>query len=201
MSNDRPTRDSMSVEEATISNMWEIAGNGVSDPHLIEKEESMKKTGAEAAVKSRSAWEVEAEALALRLGVSAKKMKRAVEQLLIQHAAQSLYDKRCRDVLPDAVTTVLSKRPKNTTNQHLKKLRNRPLLGISRAKRRSFLESRFQLGVAGDCNPKCRFLSPAATPSFERLGRGLTTDRVLRENRLLFTNRSDKPGIFAPPTM
>ena len=25
MSNDRPTRDSMSIEEATISNMWEIA--------------------------------------------------------------------------------------------------------------------------------------------------------------------------------
>ena len=25
MSTDRPTRDSMSVEEATISNMWEIA--------------------------------------------------------------------------------------------------------------------------------------------------------------------------------
>ena len=26
MSNDRPTRDTMSVEEATISNMWGIAG-------------------------------------------------------------------------------------------------------------------------------------------------------------------------------
>ena len=25
MSNDRPKRDSMSLEEATISNMWEIA--------------------------------------------------------------------------------------------------------------------------------------------------------------------------------
>jgi hypothetical protein len=25
MSNDRPTRDSMSIEEATISNMWEMA--------------------------------------------------------------------------------------------------------------------------------------------------------------------------------
>ena len=25
MSDDRPTRDSMSLEEATISNMWEIA--------------------------------------------------------------------------------------------------------------------------------------------------------------------------------
>ena len=25
MSNDRPTRDSMSIEEATVSNMWEIA--------------------------------------------------------------------------------------------------------------------------------------------------------------------------------
>jgi hypothetical protein len=25
MSNDRPTRDRMSLEEATISNMWEIA--------------------------------------------------------------------------------------------------------------------------------------------------------------------------------
>ena len=25
MSDDRPTRESMSVEEATISNMWEIA--------------------------------------------------------------------------------------------------------------------------------------------------------------------------------
>ena len=25
MSNDRPKRDSMSIEEATISNMWEIA--------------------------------------------------------------------------------------------------------------------------------------------------------------------------------
>ena len=25
MSNDRPTRDSMSLEEATISNMWEMA--------------------------------------------------------------------------------------------------------------------------------------------------------------------------------
>jgi len=81
----------------------------------------MKKTGAEAAVKSRSAWEVEAVALALRLGVSAKKMKRAVEQLLIQHAAQSLYDKRCRDVLPDPVTTVLSKKPKNTTKPTPKK--------------------------------------------------------------------------------
>jgi len=26
MSTDRPTRDSMSLEEATIFNMWEIAG-------------------------------------------------------------------------------------------------------------------------------------------------------------------------------
>jgi len=26
MSTDRPTRDAMSIEEATISNMWEIAG-------------------------------------------------------------------------------------------------------------------------------------------------------------------------------
>ena len=25
MSDDRPTRDSMSLEEATVSNMWEIA--------------------------------------------------------------------------------------------------------------------------------------------------------------------------------
>jgi hypothetical protein len=25
MSNDRPTRDSMSLQEATVSNMWEIA--------------------------------------------------------------------------------------------------------------------------------------------------------------------------------
>jgi hypothetical protein len=28
MSNDRPTRESMSLEEATISNMWEIAARG-----------------------------------------------------------------------------------------------------------------------------------------------------------------------------
>lgn len=89
--------------------------NEVHDLHLFEKEERMKKTRTEIAIRSCSTWEAEASALAVRLGVSAKKMRKAVEQLLIHHAAQCLYDKRCRDVLPDAVTTVLSKRQKRAT--------------------------------------------------------------------------------------
>jgi hypothetical protein len=35
MSNARPTRDSMSLEEATVSNMWEIAARGWELVHLV----------------------------------------------------------------------------------------------------------------------------------------------------------------------
>ena len=35
MSNARPTRDSMSLEEATVSNMWEIAARGGELVHLV----------------------------------------------------------------------------------------------------------------------------------------------------------------------
>ena len=35
MSDQRPTRDSMSLEEATVSNMWEIAARGGELVYLV----------------------------------------------------------------------------------------------------------------------------------------------------------------------
>jgi hypothetical protein len=77
-------------------------------PFTTTREGTLMKTARKKAPQARPSWECEAIALADRLGVPRTEMTKALQQTIIDYAAQGLFERKFKTNITDAITSIAS---------------------------------------------------------------------------------------------